>query len=160
MAPPLAAFTQFTARLGRSLVGEEVTRAEALIEDASAIARGHVGLTWFDVDDDDVEVLTAPDGVAAIVLAAALRVFRNPGGYVSESTGDWSGSRAAGATGVEFTEPEVRMLRVLAGQSNVISVPVERDDIVGGAAVAEWAHDQFDGDPIPWVAAEDALVTE
>lgn len=164
MTLALATVVQFEARLGRTLstLGEQA-RVEALLDDFSALARNLVGLTWVEVvvvDDEDVETLTAPDGVAAVILAAALRVFRNPGGYTSESTGDWSGTRSTdGASGaLAFTEAEARALHNLAGLSPLVSVPVVRDDIVG-SGIAEYAYDQFGGDLIPWVAAEDAQIT-
>lgn len=90
MLPPLATVSAMETRLGLAagaITGADLARAEAALNDVSALVRAEAGLTW--VADDGVTI-TAPAEVVTVVLQAALRSYRNPDGYTGESVGDYS----------------------------------------------------------------------
>lgn len=117
MATPLADVPELEARLGRSLVDEERTTAEAVLNDASAVVRAY-GLPWPDP-------ATAPDIAVTVCLAAAERKMRNPEGIRQEMEGGYQYTLASGPSGVELTAAEIRMLQYNIGARGVFSVPVE-----------------------------------
>lgn len=157
MAIPLADLTGMEVRLRRSLTGLEATAAEAAIDDATALIRAESGRTWLDEDG-------LPDPrVANLVLAVALRAFRNPEGYSSQTVGSWTGTVGGTgqdvASGVYLTAHERRQLQALMGAGGLISVPVERPELIGsdGAVYVpvDYAPDNRESDfPFltdPWV---------
>lgn len=100
----LATSEQFSTRLGRELDPDEGGRVEAILTDVSAIALGATGASW--------SLATVPADVQAVVLAAALRLFKNPDNYIEERVGSYSASVSSSqfSHGV-FTKPEWDILR-------------------------------------------------
>lgn len=99
----LASVEQFKIRLGRDLMEGEEPRIEAILEDTSVLANSYSGEAWTPE--------TVPADVAAIVLSAALRTFKNPDRYIQQAIGDFS-ARVADtelAAGV-FTKAELDIL--------------------------------------------------
>ncbi|WP_329520512.1 hypothetical protein [Spirillospora sp. NBC_01491] len=84
-------------------------RAVRLLSRASALVRAYTGRTFTDDNGDLVEPV--PDAVHEVVLAAAARAWRNPQGYVQDTTGPftvrWSERTA---DGVYLTGDERMML--------------------------------------------------
>jgi hypothetical protein len=66
--------------------------------------------------------------VRAVVLRAAERAMRNPGGFSSESSGDYSYQRTGVQPGVYLTDGELRILRRATGRRGLWTQPVTRDD--------------------------------
>ncbi|MER7984229.1 hypothetical protein ABTY53_01285 [Streptomyces noursei] len=118
MTPPLADLAALEQRLGRELVGEERSQAEAALTDASALVRAY-GDAWPDPG-------RAPAVAVAITLAAAERRVRNPEGYRSELQGAYQYQLPASLpVGAGLTDGEARMIRAAVGAAGVFSVPVE-----------------------------------
>jgi len=117
--PPLASIAAFEKRLGLapgSLQGADLARAEAALEDASALVRSVAGRDW--VDEDGVTI-TAPATVIVITLLAAKRAFLNPRGFSYEQTGPFSYQLPRDQTGLMLTEDEKRVIREAAGRYGV-----------------------------------------
>lgn len=93
-----------------SLQGADLARAQAALDDASALVRAEAGKPWLDEEGD----VTAPAQVVTIVVKAALREFKNPDGFSSEQMGDYS-YRTDQTGGVYLTEDERRIVRQAAG---------------------------------------------
>lgn len=96
----------FEARLGRTLTGTELARAQAVLDDASAIVLHEGDATWTDT--------TVPAAVAAVLYRAARRAWDNPDGSSQKSIGDVSVSYRQ----VELLPAELRTIRRAAGKSN------------------------------------------
>lgn len=126
--PPLASVSDLGARLGTTLTGDDATRAGAVLDDVSALARKEAATTW--VQEDGVTLSDSlPSDVAAVVLAAARRLYVNPDGYASEQDGDYSYRLPADSlTGGVFTPSEVEVLRSYRGTSGLWTLQVDGSD--------------------------------
>jgi hypothetical protein len=110
--PPLASVAALETRLGKSLSGAALARAEAALGDASALVRGISGRDWVDTDGTTI---TAPAEAVLVTVTAALREVRNPEGFVSETLGDYNYRRPEQSNmGVYLTKDERRMVRYAA----------------------------------------------
>lgn len=112
----LAEVSALELRLGLeigSLQGADLARAQASLEDASALVRAEAGKPWLDAAGTTV---TAPAQVVTIVVKASLREFKNPDGFTSEQLGDYS-YRTDATGGAYLTEDERRIIRQAAGTS-------------------------------------------
>lgn len=98
------------------------TQAQAVIEDASAVARACVEPIFDDVDAPD-----APAVVVAVVVGMVRRALTNPRGLASETLGDYS--FAAGSNAVATLLPtrrEKNLLRKAAAAyatANALDLP-------------------------------------
>lgn len=142
---PLATLSAMEARLRRPLTGPEATAAEAAIDDATALVLAVTGRTWL--------VSGVPDTrVTPIVLSVALRAFRNPEGYSTETVGSWTGVTGGSgqdvASGVYLTTHERDQLRALMGKSGIVSVEVTRPEHTATSGVVYVAVD-YGGEPFP-----------
>lgn len=89
-----ATVADVAARLGRELTEAEKERVGALLDDAETILRTRIP----DLDEQVSTGRIPADVVRLVLVSMVLRVVRNPGGYRSESAGDYSytvDSRAA-----------------------------------------------------------------
>jgi len=114
----LATFVQMSTRVDGSIDVGDQGRAEAAIEDASALV--------LDLVDDATQTAwntSAPDTVVAVVCRAAVRGFLNPYGVKSERQGDYQ-YELESATGIYLTDAEVRTVRKSAGQPGMASIEV------------------------------------
>lgn len=74
------------ARIGRQIIDDdELTRASALLADASALVRFEANRTW--VDADTGQLVAIPDYVVTLTVNAALRGWYNPAGIESAQLG-------------------------------------------------------------------------
>ncbi|MFC4334083.1 hypothetical protein [Salininema proteolyticum] len=147
MTQPLAELDDVRARLDADL--DEVTEplAASALAEASDLAREY-GRDWVDAD-------RCPRLVRGLVARATARFVRNPDGYARSRSGDESvewAEGAAGDGGVFYTEPEIRLIRSLAGRSDIHSVEViawgtRQTDRTGYIPVE-------DGKPFPYFADE------
>ena len=143
----LAEVDDLVARLGRQLNDSDLVRALAVLEDASALVREEVGYTvWTDPDTGIIDPALVPGSVRAIVLRAAERAMRNPGGFSAESAGDYSYQRTGVQMGVYLTEGEQRLLRRATNRSGLWTQPITRGD---DYADMVFVVDQYGGDLFP-----------
>lgn len=124
-------------------------RAEAALEDASALVESETGQNW-DVD-------TVPPVAKTITIRAAARAYLNPTGVASRSMGPFSEQIP---DGVYLTEDEQRILsRFISSRlSGIQSIQIDHD-VWRPKDVAFYVHDQYGGDWIPYIDPEDFGVT-
>lgn len=151
--PDIADAEALQARLGLTLTGAELTRAEAAISDVSALARGIAEQSWPDAPTG------VPDDVVAVVLSAARRVFENPQGFIYETMGPMSASRAASTvTGSPFTAPEIVILKKARPKAGLWTMPTTRGEFDWETGFV--ADDRPGSDPIAWYASTDPGFTQ
>lgn len=86
--PSLATIADMEARLGHLIEDEgERTRAQALLDDASALIRFEANRTWMDDTVDPPVLGVVPDFVTSLTAQAALRGWYNPAGIESAQLG-------------------------------------------------------------------------
>lgn len=135
---PLADITDIEARMGRTFSGDELTRVEALLDDASALVRDEAGLTW--IDPGTGLLTTVPGSIRAVVLRSVERAVRNPQGFSAESAGDYSYQRTNVEPGVYLTDSERQVIRRATGRTGLWTQPVTRGDEY---LATVWAEDSF-----------------
>jgi hypothetical protein len=143
MATALATIAALEARLGipqDSLEGVALAKAVADLEDASDLVRAETGKTWLDEQGQPV----APGPVVTVVLKAALRCYRNPEEYSSETEDGYTWRREPDAVSPYLTDAEIRLLARYASTSGLYVQPFTRHT----ADEPYYMHDQFGGDPI------------
>lgn len=149
--PRLATVDGLEARLGTSLTGDDLRRAEAMLDDASALIRAEAGVTWLDAGGRLADV---PELIASICMAVAYRAYKNPEGVAQSSVGDVSLSYGRTPPGAVWLTPdERRQVRRLGGGAPSIKTAqlVAPDDetttyfvdVVGGG-------DPINMGPPPW----------
>ncbi|AKY03544.1 head-tail adaptor Ad1 [Streptomyces phage Hydra] len=116
-----ATLDELKGRLDWTLDADEERIATGALEDASDLA-AYYGNNWADA-------ASAPRLVRTLVLKAAARYMRNPGGYTQSRAGDetlgWNDSAGENAGTVYFTDEEQRLLSSLAGRNpGIFSVPI------------------------------------
>ena len=88
MLPSLATIADMEARLGHPIDDQdERTRAQALLDDASALIRFEANMTWMDETVDPAVLGVVPDFVVALTVRAALRGWFNPAGIEAAQLG-------------------------------------------------------------------------
>lgn len=108
--PPLATVTQLEERLGvpvGSIQGEDLTRAQRNLEDASNLVRSESGIPWVDSSGTP----TAPDTVVVVVLQMTKRVYINPDGLTSESVTGYAWQTDQQSMGIYLSEDELRTIK-------------------------------------------------
>lgn len=144
--PALAAVGQLADRLGSAVTGTaDQRRAQAALADASALVRQVGGTDWIDENGR----AAAPGPVVTVVLSAALRVFRNPDGVVSETRGPFTRRRADTEVGVYLTDQEtevVRRHRTRARHSGLWSLATTRGE---ECLPGHYVMDQYGTEPFP-----------
>ena len=105
----LAPIEDFADRVPGGIGSADTARAQAMLDDASALIRAEAGMTW------DGE--TVPDVVKTICLSAAKRAFLNPDGINSLSLDGNAATFATGSPDVYLTKAEIRAVRTAAGRS-------------------------------------------
>lgn len=129
----VASIDDLAAWLGTDIDNED--RADAILAAASTLVRSKTGRAWVDadgvqledVDDDDFEL------VKTVVVQVAARVWLNPRGFTSETTGPFSYSVAEWAgLGLSLTEAEADMLPITrdSGRPALWTQATTREDSV------------------------------
>ncbi|MET9262406.1 hypothetical protein [Amycolatopsis sp. NPDC004079] len=111
MLPALADLGDLEARLGLdpdTLAGPEKSRAQAALDDASALVREETRQDWVDPLTGEV---AAPAPLVRVVLGAALRTYRNPDAEISQTLGPFARTLKAAEVGVYLTPPELAIVR-------------------------------------------------
>lgn len=151
--PSLATLEDFQARLGIPLLDDydepldpDGIRAQAALDDASALVRSAAGLEWV---DEYGELEDVPDIATSITLAVAGRTYQNPQGFSQATVGDSSVSysREGNAGGIFLTKSEERALRRL-GSGGIGEIVVGKDYELRGTQ--EWVEVTNGGDPFPY----------
>ena len=129
MLPPLATTIQFDARLPGGLSSDDGARAEATLEDASALVRAEAGQTWVNDAGDLVDV---PDIIVSVTLAVAKRAFVNPDMVRSEGIQDYQVSFGSSSPDVYLTKAERDLIRRAVGRAGLWTLSTTRTDTPGG----------------------------
>lgn len=149
MLPALVSLEDFAVRVGGIAAADE-ERAQACLDDASALIRNEAQTTW--VDDEGALSETIPDAVVTTTYAVAIRAYRNPEGLRAEAVGDYSVTYADGSTSVFLTDAERRTIRRAAGLGGLGSIELEGSWVtVAGYMVPV----DIGGDPMPWATIGD-----
>jgi len=125
-------------------------RAQANLDDASALIRAYCGLDWMTEDGDGEPILdVVPDAVVSVTLQVAARLYTNPKGYASEQIGQYSYRIGASEvnSGLSLTPSEKQMLTMTLG-TNIHSVKMTREGLHGSTTF--YLHDEAGFDPIPY----------
>lgn len=131
----------FRARLGRFLTTSEEDRAQAALDDASAL-----------IDSVAAIPNPPPSGIVAITCSVALRIYGNPDQLTSETIGSYTW-RVDGA-GLFLTPYEERAVKRLSSDtapSGLWTQSTTRD----GDDLYVFGYDQYGGDPILLAAYAD-----
>jgi hypothetical protein len=98
----------------RPLTDAEKANAQALLDDAWAIANVQVPMLASSLDSGAVQ----GNVVRAVVSAMVLRVLRNPEGWVTEAVDDWSGRRgeATGSGALYLSSDELALIGASIGR--------------------------------------------
>jgi hypothetical protein len=159
--PSLADLEELSARLGLTLESgsADALRAQAALDDASALIRAEAGagFTDWDIvpDSGDSGPNPIPDIITAIALAAAYRAYQNPQGATSAQVGDVSVSYGgtAGGGSVYLTRDERNAIRRAAGRSSTGSLALTSDYLLPRdplLADVNIGGDQIPLGPAPW----------
>lgn len=150
--PALAEIDDLIARLPGEITGSDLTRAQAVLDDASTEVRFVARKDWVDEDDeldDDI-----PSIVVKTTLEVAQRAYLNPpNGVRQESLGDHSVTMDV-RTGVYLTEDEKAKVRAAAAGDNkssglwTLSTTRGCDDI---RDCVDFVYPEGGGDPIPYL---------
>jgi hypothetical protein len=114
MLPPFASVDDLETRIGPV---DDEARAEAALDDASALIRAEAGKTWVTSTALDADV---PDILAVVCITVARRVIENPNGVASESLGDATINYENASGDVYLTAGEKRLVRRAAGISGAM----------------------------------------
>jgi len=113
-------FAMFSDRYGGDIPGADEIWIEALLVDACGLVEDLIGDTY--------TASTVPVTTVAAICASVRRAYDNPSGLVSETIGDYtwrtafSGTSAAGKSGIYLTPEERRNVRRAAGQLSATSL--------------------------------------
>jgi hypothetical protein len=120
--PSLASIWQLQQRVPGGLADDDVPRALAALEDASAWIRAEAGTTWL----DDAGALSAvPAVIVSVCCTVARRIVDNPDGIMQMSVAQYSEGRTNASTDVYLTKQEKAIIRKATGLGGLVSVPLE-----------------------------------
>lgn len=125
--PALASLEALSDRTPGGIGEDDETRAQAALDDASALIRAEAGDDW--VTDDDPPELdedALPDVVVTVCCAAARRALVNPDGVTQESLDGYSTSYRNDSADVYLTKAERRLVRSAAGRGGLWAQPTTR----------------------------------
>lgn len=149
MLPPLATVDDLRVRLPEGIPDSDVPRAEAALEDASALVRDECGGRSFLTEDGAVD---APDAVVRVVLAVARRDFLNPEGArtTTETVGPFTDtvSRPDSASSCYLTEDEKSVCQRYR-QSSTSGLWTQSTTRGRCGSDVTWAYDQYGTEPLP-----------
>lgn len=105
MTETLASIDRLQARLGVTLSGADLTRADEALWSASVQAKAIAQHSDWTTD-------TVPNSVVDIVLSAALRIYKNPDRFISNQAGSFMAqlSQSDFTTGNVFLSGEIATL--------------------------------------------------
>lgn len=133
-------------------------RAQAALDDASALIRAEVGADWLDPDDSLRLAVNVPGIFLSVACSAARRAFDNPDGLQSEQLASgYQAAYANSSSDVYLTAAERRVIRKAAGISTLWTQSTTRDPDGLGLETANVADGPTTlvpvdppGQPVPW----------
>lgn len=135
MLPAFATIDDLDARLPAGVSGPDDARAQAALDDASALIRSQAGRSWVTDDELDDDI---PDIIRTICVRAALRCFINPDGVTQEGAGPFNRSFANASSDVYLTAAEKAQVRAAAGKGGLWTQPTTRGDVADCGDLAEY----------------------
>ncbi len=117
--PALAELEDLEARMGPL---SDPSRAQAALDDASALIRSEADVDWL---DDDGVLEAVPPVIVMICCKAAQRALTNPGGVSQESLGSFSQQYANASPDVYLTRAERRLVRRETGSQVIGTIQLE-----------------------------------
>lgn len=124
MLPPLASLEDLQARLPETIGDVDEPRAEAALQDASALVRAEAGTTWTTNGELDADV---PDIIVTVTLAVARRAYLNPEEARQATIGGYSVTYGPGGT--FLTEDEKQLVASIASkQTGLWTIDTTRAD--------------------------------
>lgn len=120
--PTLADIWQLQQRIPGGVASEDLPRALAALDDASALIRVEAGEDWL---DDDGNLETVPAAIVSVCCAVVRRVLDNPAGLTSETIAGYSYSQANASADVFLTKAERATIRKAVGAGGFVSITLE-----------------------------------
>jgi len=131
--PSLATAQDFETRYGASV--DDAARLQALLDDASALARQVAGSDYVGAGGS---LEAVPQTIVAVVCQSVRRAYDNAEGMIGENIGDYSYRLAdARAEGVYLTETEERRIKNAAGKVSPTAFSVSTYGPVGYLGTTE-----------------------
>lgn len=128
MLPAFATIDDLADRHPGGIADADEARAQAALDDASALIRAAAQKTWVD-DNDALE--DVPDIVVTVCVRAALRAFVNPTGLTQETTGPFSASYGNASTDVYLTSKEADLVKQAAADTSIGIFSIDTAPLVG-----------------------------
>ena len=155
--PALADIPALDARIPGGLADADTARAQAALDDASALIRAEAGTNW--TNDDGTELEDVPDVVVTICIAAARRALTNPDGVTEEAVGDARRSYSESSLDVFLKASEKALIRRAAGSfGGITTIATTREDPINTSDFGTVDRDGTiycdvtpDGQPIPYL---------
>lgn len=120
MSESLASLEELEKRAPGGIASQDEERAQANLDDASALIRAEAGKTWEDEDP--------PEVIVSICLAVAKRALENPSGIRSDSVDNYTRVFAEADSAVYLTEREAKLVWKVAGKSRLWTLGVTRNE--------------------------------
>lgn len=143
--PALADLEALAARLPGGIAEADEPRAQAALDDASALIRAEAGEDWV-TDTDELDTDELPDVAVTVCLAAARRAFVNPDGVTSEAIDGYQTQYRNDSADVYLTRAERRLVRLAVGRGVIGAQPLTRGEVetaTVGTAVGAPISDEF-----------------
>lgn len=105
--PPLATVEDLAEWVGEEVPNDDA-QALAYLAAASAVVRSYTGRRWV----DDAGQADAPAEVRTVVVQVAARVWRNPDGYIQDTTGPFT---------VRWSERIAEGIYLTAGEEDMLA---------------------------------------
>ncbi len=142
----LATLAEFEARIPGGISAADEARAQAALDDASALIRAEAGMTWADTDPPEIAKM--------VCIAAARRSFINPDAIRSQNLDGYAMSFASASPDVYLTAAERSLVRRAVGKSGVWALPTTRlaDGEVDGSTL--YLDVEPPGEPMPYDVSE------
>ena len=152
--PVLVTVDDFAAWVGEDISAGDL-RAQAFLVGASARVRSYTGRTWV---GDTGELEDVPDDVATVVKQVAERKWRNPAGYIQDTTGPFT-VRYSERTGdgIFLTEGEKETLDAYRGERAALwTLRTEKCDPYLWNVARDTVYAPVEGgEPMPWYDRRD-----
>ena len=139
--PTLASLQQLEARFPGGLPEDDVERALAALDDASAWIRVEAGEDWL---DDDGLLETVPAAIVSVCCAVARRIVDNPAGIMQRSIAGYSEGLTNASTDVYLTKQEKAIIRKVTGAGGLVIVTLESPYTSPLPDIALGGYDSYD----------------
>lgn len=120
--PTLADVWQLQQRIPGGLSSDDLPRALAALDDASAWIRVEADEDWL---DDDGELEEVPAAIVSVCCTVARRILDNPGGLTSETIAGYSYTQSNATSDVFLTKAEKATIRKVMGTGGMLAVVLE-----------------------------------